>query len=76
MHGVRECVSGGGTVASAFLTDDEQESHPVLTRRPQTAGSCNLCCEDAFGVARTAPVEAAVANAAGEEWRDTIEMRR
>ena len=47
----------------------------MLTRRSQTVGSRDLCRKDAFGIAGAAPVERAVANAAGKEWRDTIEMR-
>src|SRR4029077_6739812 len=72
----RRLVRGARAVAAALLADDEHEADARFAVAAQTPGRRDLRREDAFGVARAAPVQAIAFDAAREKRRHAVDVGR
>ena len=71
-----DAVGGLRAVAAALFAADEHQSDARLAFRAQPLGGGDLRGENAFRIARAAPIELAVLDAAREERRHAVEVRR
>ena len=69
-------VGGLGAVAAPLLAGHEHQADAGLARRPQPLRRRDLRGENPLGVAGAAAVQDAVLDAAGEERRHAVEVRR
>src|SRR5688500_3755660 len=72
----RDAVGGLGAVAAAFFAADEYQADARLTFGSQPLRGGDLRGENALGVTRAAPIQHTAVDAAREERRHTIEVRR
>ena len=71
-----DAIGGLRAVAAAFLAADKHQADARLAFRAQPLGGGDLRGENAFRIARTAPIERAVLDAAGKERRHAVEVGR